>query len=115
VFLLSTKVGWFSSTTTSTSYAPTPHARPAAAAAAASFALRLPPEENATVACVHASSCARVCLLVLLYFVQAGGIGINLTAADTVVIYDSDWNPQNDLQAQVRCVVRRLAFIERGC
>ena len=26
-------------------------------------------------------------------------MGINLTAADTVIIYDSDWNPQNDLQA----------------
>ncbi|KAK3760063.1 hypothetical protein RRG08_064733 [Elysia crispata] len=34
---------------------------------------------------------------------RAGGLGINLTAADTVVIYDSDWNPQNDLQAQARC------------
>jgi SNF2 family DNA or RNA helicase len=30
-------------------------------------------------------------------------IGINLTAADTCVIFDSDWNPQNDLQAQARC------------
>lgn len=29
-------------------------------------------------------------------------MGINLTAADTVIIYDSDWNPQNDLQAQAR-------------
>lgn len=34
---------------------------------------------------------------------RAGGVGINLTAADTVVIFDSDWNPQNDLQAQARC------------
>jgi chromodomain-helicase-DNA-binding protein 7 len=34
---------------------------------------------------------------------KAGGVGINLTAADTVIIYDSDWNPQNDLQAQARC------------
>ena len=34
---------------------------------------------------------------------RAGGVGINLTAADTVIIYDSDWNPQNDLQAQARC------------
>jgi len=30
-------------------------------------------------------------------------IGINLTAADTCIIFDSDWNPQNDLQAQARC------------
>ena len=37
---------------------------------------------------------------------RAGGVGINLTAADTVVIYDPDWNPQNDIQAQARCVVR---------
>jgi chromodomain-helicase-DNA-binding protein 7 len=29
--------------------------------------------------------------------------GINLTAADTCIIFDSDWNPQNDLQAQARC------------
>ncbi|KYQ90130.1 myb domain-containing protein [Tieghemostelium lacteum] len=40
---------------------------------------------------------------VFLLCTRAGGIGINLTAADTVIIFDSDWNPQNDLQAQARC------------
>ena len=40
---------------------------------------------------------------VFLLCTRAGGVGINLTAADTVVIFDSDWNPQNDVQAQARC------------
>jgi hypothetical protein len=40
---------------------------------------------------------------VFLLCTRAGGLGINLTAADTVIIYDSDWNPQNDIQAQARC------------
>eukprot|EP00180_Rhodochaete_pulchella_P003546 Plantae.Rhodophyta-Rhodochaete_pulchella.ctg6157.p1 GENE.Plantae.Rhodophyta-Rhodochaete_pulchella.ctg6157~~Plantae.Rhodophyta-Rhodochaete_pulchella.ctg6157.p1 ORF type:complete len:1056 (-),score=215.73 Plantae.Rhodophyta-Rhodochaete_pulchella.ctg6157:35-2833(-) len=40
---------------------------------------------------------------VFLLCTRAGGQGINLTVADTVIIYDSDWNPQNDIQAQARC------------
>lgn len=33
---------------------------------------------------------------------RAGGLGINLATADVVILYDSDWNPQVDLQAMVR-------------
>ena len=39
---------------------------------------------------------------VFLLSTRAGGLGINLMAADTVVLYDSDWNPQVDLQAMDR-------------
>jgi len=34
---------------------------------------------------------------------RAGGLGINLQTADICILYDSDWNPQQDLQAQDRC------------
>ena len=40
---------------------------------------------------------------IMMLSTRAGGVGINLTAADTCIIFDSDWNPQNDLQAQARC------------
>lgn len=33
---------------------------------------------------------------------KAGGQGITLTAANTIILYDSDWNPQNDVQAMAR-------------
>lgn len=41
-------------------------------------------------------------IFVFLLSTRAGGVGLNLAAADTVIIYDSDWNPQQDLQV---CVV----------
>jgi SNF2 family DNA or RNA helicase len=34
---------------------------------------------------------------------RSGGLGVNLTGADTVVFYDNDWNPAMDQQAQDRC------------
>lgn len=39
---------------------------------------------------------------VFLLTTRAGGLGINLATADAVILYDSDWNPQVDLQAQDR-------------
>jgi SNF2 family DNA or RNA helicase/DNA uptake protein ComE-like DNA-binding protein len=42
-------------------------------------------------------------ILVFLLSTRAGGVGINLTAANTVVLHDIDYNPQQDRQAEARC------------
>lgn len=39
---------------------------------------------------------------------RAGGLGINLATADVVILYDSDWNPQMDLQAMVSTLITWL-------
>ena len=39
---------------------------------------------------------------IFLLSTRAGGLGLNLASADTVILYDSDWNPQVDLQAMDR-------------
>uniref|UniRef100_A0A8D3BBQ4 Chromodomain-helicase-DNA-binding protein 1-like n=1 Tax=Scophthalmus maximus TaxID=52904 RepID=A0A8D3BBQ4_SCOMX len=42
-------------------------------------------------------------IFIFLLSTKAGGVGLNLTAADTVIFMDTDFNPQNDLQAAARC------------
>ncbi|EEB13299.1 conserved hypothetical protein [Pediculus humanus corporis] len=42
-------------------------------------------------------------IFVFILSTRAGGLGINLTAADTVIIHDMDFNPYNDKQAEDRC------------
>jgi hypothetical protein len=58
---------------------------------------------------------------VFLLSTRAGGVGINLQAADSVILFDSDWNPQQDLQAISRAhrigqtkTVLVLRFISEG-
>lgn len=50
---------------------------------------------------------------VFLLTTRAGGLGINLATADIVILYDSDWNPQVDLQAQDRA--HRIGQTKQVC
>ncbi|XP_017755570.1 PREDICTED: lymphoid-specific helicase-like [Eufriesea mexicana] len=42
-------------------------------------------------------------IFLFLMTTRAGGVGLNLVGADTVIVYDCDWNPQVDIQAVARC------------
>lgn len=42
-------------------------------------------------------------IFIFILSTRSGGVGVNLTGADTVIFYDSDWNPTMDAQAQDRC------------
>jgi len=60
-------------------------------------------------------------LFVFLLSTRAGGLGINLATADIVILFDSDWNPQVDLQAMDRAhrigqtkTVRVFRFVTEG-
>jgi len=55
-------------------------------------------DREAAISTFNSDAAVRICLVTT----RAGGQGINLTAADTVILFDSDWNPQQDLQAQDR-------------
>jgi superfamily II DNA or RNA helicase len=50
---------------------------------------------------------------IFLLTTRAGGLGINLATADIVIMYDSDWNPQVDLQAQDRA--HRIGQLKQVC
>eukprot|EP00944_MAST-04C_sp_MAST-4C-sp1_P011401 g11401.t1 len=55
---------------------------------------------------------------IFLLSTRAGGVGINLASADTVIIYDSDWNPHMDNQAQDRAHrigQKKDVFVYRMC
>ncbi|KAJ0411774.1 hypothetical protein ATCC90586_006733 [Pythium insidiosum] len=54
-------------------------------------------------ASLHAKTSSADSIFCFLLSTRAGGLGINLLAADTVIFFDSDWNPQQDNQAQDRC------------
>ena len=48
---------------------------------------------------------------VMLLTTHVGGLGLNLTAADTVVFLEHDWNPMNDLQVRCSSVRRALPYV----
>jgi chromatin-remodeling ATPase INO80 len=58
--------------------------------------------ERSSFANILTNTIDRPDIFIFILSTRAGGLGINLTAADTVIFYDHDWNPSNDAQAMDR-------------
>lgn len=59
-------------------------------------------DRQAQILAFNKASSAKEATDIFILSTRAGGQGINLAAADTVILFDSDWNPQQDLQAMDR-------------
>ena len=53
-------------------------------------------------------------IFVFILSTRSGGVGMNLTGADTVIFYDSDWNPALDAQASAHSALTCLMLTEPG-
>ncbi len=55
-------------------------------------------EHNQSDACHGLLRCVCCAVFVFLLTTRVGGLGVNLTGADRVLLYDPDWNPSTDVQ-----------------